>query len=762
MRRWLRDLALGSRLVVFGGPTAWLRLAMTAIGVGVGVALLLLATAAPTLLAGHRHRMDARDFAYTDGPATAHTVQIHQVPRYFRGESLYGVLVRPDGADPVVPPGLSRLPGPGEMVVSPALRQLLAGPDGAELRSRYRARVVGTIGPAGLAGPREYAFYLGSDRVAVGNNNVLRISRFGTPDPIGQRDPTLLLLTVVGITVLLVPVAVFVAAAVRFGSAARDRQQAALRLVGADRAMTRRIAAAEALLGAVGGLLVGAVLFAVGRQLVELVSIDGISIYGFDIRPDPALAALIVLALPVAAVAVTLVTLRRVVAEPLGVVRRGLGRGRRMWWRLVAPVLGLVTLGLSRRGDDGFRLPLVVVGVLLLLVGAAVLLPWLVEAAVRRLRGGGVSRQLAVRRLQLDSGTAARAVAGITVAVAGAIALQTLIAGVQHSYVHRTGQDPSKAQVWLTGTAPMTAAQRAGLIAKLRRTDGVQQVRAYGSERVSAASDRRLSWDVVVADCDTLRALAAMDHCTDGDVFAAGSSESRAPRAGERLQQYDGVGNTPRPALRLPMRLRTVQARTDPVGLQHAGALLTPAAARRMPGLAPRLPTAAFLRTDPANRDAFDHVVTTASRVDPTVGLIPVSLTSTDAKFASIRHALLIGAAAVLAGIGMILLSTVLEQLRSRRGPLAVLSAFGTRRRTLTLSVLWQTAIPMFLGLLLAIVTGLVLGGMLLRLTRQTIWFDLTGIVVTCLATVGVVAVVTLLSIPVLVRMMRPEAMHTE
>ncbi|GIL28264.1 FtsX-like permease family protein [Actinocatenispora comari] len=759
MRRWIRDLALGTRLVVGGGPTAWLRLAMTAVGVGLGVALLLLATAAPTILSGHRARSDARDFAYTDGPASAHTVLIRQTPGSYRHHPVHGVLVQPEGADPSVPPGLSRLPGPGEMVASPALRRLLAGPDGAELRSRYPARVVGTIGDAGLAGPREYAFYLGSDRL-TGRGQ--RIARFGTEQPRQPLDPVLLLLTVVGITVLLVPVAVFVATAVRFGSAARDRQQAALRLVGADRAMTRRIAAAEALLGALGGLVVGAVLFLAGRQLVELVEFDGISVFGSDLHPQPVLAALVAVALPAAAVAITVVALRRVVAEPLGVVRQGVGRRRRLWWRLAVTGLGLAGLvlaGLGRDGGGGVSLPAVAAGVLLLLAGAAVLLPWLVEFAVRRLPGGGVPGQLAVRRLQLDGGTAARAVTGITVAVAGAIALQTLLAGVSHGYVHQTGQDASQRQVLIEDTVPMTAGQRARFAARLRHTDGVRRVEAYGSDTVAATDDPELFWSVMVADCATLRTFAALGDCADGDAFGVDGTDARAPRPGEAVRTTDSPHGA---RLRLPAGLRSVPARPDPTGMTHAGLLLTPAAADRLPVLGGRLSTSGFVGTDPAEPDAYDHVVTTTVRVDPTASVFSLQGTQVDARFGTVRRGLLLGAIAVLLVIGASLLTTVLEQLRARRGPLAVLSAFGARRSTLTVSVLWQTAIPMFLGLLLAVATGLVLGAALLHLSHATIWFDAAGILGMTGAAAAVVALVTLLSTPVLWRMMRPEAMRTE
>ena len=62
------------------------------------------------------------------------------------------------------------------------------------------------------------------------------------------------------------PVAVFIATAARFGGEARDRRLAALRLVGADRATTVRVAAGESALGALLGVVVGAVLFLAVRR----------------------------------------------------------------------------------------------------------------------------------------------------------------------------------------------------------------------------------------------------------------------------------------------------------------------------------------------------------------------------------------------------------------------------------------------------------------------------------------------------------------
>src|SRR5690606_13885576 len=153
------------------------------------------------------------------------------------------------------------------------------------------------------------------------------------------------------------------------------------------------------------------------------------SAFPSDLQPDPLLTALLVVAVPAVAVAVALMSLRGVVIEPLGVSRRAGDGRRRLWWRLLLPVLGVAMLlpmhGSVSQAGGQFSAIQVGVGLILILVGAAALLPWAVQAAVRRIRGGPVAWQLAIRRLQLDSGTPARVVMGIAVAVAGAVGLQT-------------------------------------------------------------------------------------------------------------------------------------------------------------------------------------------------------------------------------------------------------------------------------------------------------------------------------------------------
>lgn len=112
--------------------------------------------------------------------------------------------------------------------------------------------------------------------------------------------------------------------------------------------------------------------------------------------------------------------------------------------------------------------------------------------------------------------------------------------------------------------------------------------------------------------------------------------------------------------------------------------------------------------------------------------------------------------------IGASLLVSVLEQLRDRRKLLAALTAFGTRRSTMSWSVLWQTAVPVALGLVLATGVGLGLGSVLLDMVGHPVTVNWAAVAAMAGIGGGVVVLVTLLSLPPLWRLMRPEGLRTE
>ncbi|MFI7504389.1 ABC transporter permease [Streptomyces sp. NPDC049687] len=772
-----RDLGLGVRFAFSGGREGWVRAVLTAVGVGLGVALLLLSTALPNALAVRHEREQARsDYSFAEKPPAKSdaTVLVADADTEFREKSVRGRLVEAEGPRSPLPPGVSAFPAKGEMVVSPALKRLLASTSGALLRERLPYRIVGSIGEPGLIGSQELAYYAGASGLAsrVGSGDASRLERFGEQHPTADpTDPVLLLLNLVVIVMLLMPVAVFIAAAVRFGGERRDRRLAALRLVGADGGMARRIAAGEAMAGALLGLVLGTGFFLIGRQIAGTVEVMGISVWPSYLNPTPVLATLVAVAVPTAAVLVTLFALRGVVIEPLGVVRSAQPARRRLWWRLLLPLAGLAMLYpmVGKGHDNGdFNQYLVTGGVLLLLVGVTALLPWLVETVVARLGSGGVAWQLAVRRLQLSSGTAARMVNGIAVAVAAAIALQMLFTGVDSDYTEATGKDVRRAQlqVQVPYGAPMAETAR-----KFTDTKGVRKVTAlwegyFGDSSWHNENGPNLATELTVGDCAALREVAKLPSCKDGDVFVLEGAEYSADapklnKPGKKLYlQSDASGKDVETAWTVPAGVTPARSIDDPTGMKRGGFLMTPSAFPK--DAEDTVSGQLYLSVDQSVPDALEYARNTAAAVDPTAYPMVWSATKQAARYVAIRTGLLVGSACVLLLIGASLLVSQLEQLRERKKLLSSLIAFGTRRRTLSLSVLWQTAIPVALGLLLAMGVGLTLGAILLKMSDVPVGVDWGSVLAMTGCGAAVVLLVTLLSLPPLLRLMRPDGLRTE
>ncbi|MFJ6390535.1 ABC transporter permease [Streptomyces sp. NPDC091972] len=774
--QWWRDLAMGVKFAFAGGREGWVRALLTAVGVGLGVALLLLTTALPNALAVRHERGDARaDITYGEPTLKKadNTLLSANASTTFRDTDVRGREIEPEGPRAPLPPGVGKFPAAGEMVVSPALKSLLESDDGKLLRERLPDRIVGTIGESGLIGSHELAFYRGAEGLAaqgVDGARLTRIDRYGNPQPTDSNtDPVLVLLVLVVFVVLLMPVAVFITAAVRFGGERRDRRLAALRLVGADGRSTRRIAAGEALAGSVLGLVLGTLFFLIGREVAGSVEVFGQSVFPSYLNPSPLLALLVAVTVPAAAVLVTLLALRGVVIEPLGVVRTAKPERRRLWWRLLLPLAGLGMLyPMVGQGRDGgeFNQYLVTGGVILLLVGVTALLPWIVEAVVARLGAGALSWQLAVRRLQLSSGTAARMVNGIAVAVAGAIALQMLFAATDSEYTTSTGRDVSLAhmQVQLQeGDSLATAAK------ELAATKGVQRTYAFREGYAADGPGEEARWiRVTVADCASLREVAALPSCHEGDSFVArggdvqGEAEAASVEPGRKFyfETSDAPEKTKLVAWTVPKGLKQARSLPDPTGYKREGVLMTPSALGST--AAPGVRGEVYVQLDESLPDAREYVRNTAARINPFEEPMTWASFERNDRYESIRTGLFVGAACVLALIGASLLVSQLEQLRERKKLLSALVAFGTRRRTLTLSVLWQTAIPIALGLLLASAVGLTLGAVLLKMTDNAVRVDWPSVLSMTGVGAGVVLAVTLLSLPPLLRLMRPDGLRTE
>lgn len=756
--RWTTDLALGARMSVAGGAPGWARLVMIGTGVALGVVMLLATASIPTAVAARDARTDARTPAWAAevSPGAA-TLLATPITSGFEGTTIHGLLVQPEGGTPVTPPGVDVLPGVGETVVSPALADLMASDEGAVLRDRWGGQVVGQVAPDGLAGPDELYVYVGTDRLTEESGS--RIDAFGSLYRDDGLPPLLVVLALVGLAALLLPVAVFVATAVRFGGEARDRRLAAVRLVGADTSTTRRIAAGETLTGALLGLVLGAAVF-LGARLV--VARTWPSFYLSDLRPVPALVVLVVVLVPACAVLVTFSALRRVVVEPLGVVRQGAAPRRRLWWRLLLPASGVALLATSLSDGLSGRVPgaeyRVVAGVAALLVGVALLLPWLTQATVRRLGPGPVGWDLAVRRLQLDDGTSVRAVSGIAVSVAGVIAVQGLLAAVTSEYTLDSGASRSSDvfQVTVSPSLELPGTDWTEVV------EGSAAVVATSRLTTTAATWEAEGADVVleVADCAVLSERVHTEQCSEGDVFVVAPGSAAAPQAGDAF----AVGRTGLGALQawsLPSTASAVESRDAVLAMSGSVTVLaTPSALGDV-----ELTTGwsrYYVALDPSVPGALETLRTDVGRVDPAALVSSLDDSSFEATLVGVRQALLGGAVALLLLVGASMLVNVGEQLRERRQLLAVLSALGTPRRTLAASVLWQVAVPVTLGMVVAVVTGAGLAVVLQSAAGTPVSLDWSGAGATSGAAVLVVLLTTAASLPLLWRLSSAERLRSE
>jgi hypothetical protein len=224
-------IRLPARISFAGGAEAITRLVATALGLALGVSLLYAAAALPALhahdvRAGWRatsahNRRPAQDGATTDPLLWRFQDDL------FHGRALIRVDVAAEGPHAPVPPGLTRLPGPGQLAVSPALARLLQTTDPALLGDRFGGQVAATVGPAALVVADDLVVVV---VVVVGHTPAQLRAEGGVTQvrsiesaPVSHSITDFLrIILVIGGIGLIVPVMVLVATATRLAAARRE------------------------------------------------------------------------------------------------------------------------------------------------------------------------------------------------------------------------------------------------------------------------------------------------------------------------------------------------------------------------------------------------------------------------------------------------------------------------------------------------------------------------------------------------------------
>jgi predicted lysophospholipase L1 biosynthesis ABC-type transport system permease subunit len=436
----LRLLGLGAKLATAGGRPSWIRLTLMAVGFMVGSALLLSAASIVPAL----HALDVRRdsiYGIEVGPRAHNALRVWGIPQSFGDLDVRTSVVEPIGKAPV-PPGLSRVPGPGEIFASGRLAEMWSS-IGPAMEQRLQGRLAGTIGREGVVGPDDLAIWMGKPngvRLRSAGAYVQRsfggIGRAGEPLDLGA-----LLLLVAITSAILIPIWFFVATATRLSAATREARLAAVRLAGATEGQVRFLAAAEAGVAASMGSWLGVPLFLAIRPFLASGPIGGIHVFPSDLTPPPGLAIALLILLPTLAIVMSLGTMRRLVVSPLGVTRQA-RRSHAGWRWIVVLVAGVAVLAwsASQHSDlkrfGGVMTALLVGGSLVFvgfgLVGTAT---WSAWAMARRLAGSirSVPGMLGLRRLEAEPTSVSRVVGGVALLITLVGVVQSGLISIERS-----------------------------------------------------------------------------------------------------------------------------------------------------------------------------------------------------------------------------------------------------------------------------------------------------------------------------------------
>ncbi|MBQ0986053.1 permease [Streptomyces sp. F63] len=368
-----------------GGPGDRLRFwALFAAAAALAVVALAAVTAAATY-DGREARNQARGPLITERPQEA--VALWREAFDAVGEVPHTVVyLHPlsPGAEP--PPGLSRWPAPGEVMLSP---ELLREGEQEGIAGRY-GRHAGTIGAAGLVSPSERLAYVAPARApgAGEREDWRQVRGFGQAYPMGEvlheRPLSHVLLTLGALTG--VPALALLVVAARVGSRTRDRRSSLLQALGGTWRHRALVNLGEAALPAAAGT-VSAVLPMLAILPADVrIPPTGYLLDSGDLRAawPMALAALLL------SFAVTLgvvVLLHRVERDGTATRPRSFS-SRIPRWRLAGCGAGAVVVALSQylRGTPGL------VAFITGTVAMWALLPSVAAVAARRLGGALAER----------------------------------------------------------------------------------------------------------------------------------------------------------------------------------------------------------------------------------------------------------------------------------------------------------------------------------------------------------------------------------
>lgn len=526
-------------LLAVVGRFAALRSVLMLVVTAVAVALALMVLAAPRVLDREARRADARSEILGTRHARHHLGYFPVLSSY-RGESVTRVLIGDPSVDPPMPPGLTRIPGPGEVVVSPGLRDRMR--HDPVLASWFAGDRVSVIADRGVSTRDELWAYVGAsasvfdaDSYAVG---------FGAPANRDLSSRGSHWYKVLGLALLvMLPALGTLLATTRIGADTRRRRSRALSVIAVPRWITVGIAVAEVAVPVAAGGIVGWGLFALLARNVHRVPLVERGIIAGDVAVPAQTALPVVLGL--AAVGGAVSGASAINAARVGRLPR-LGalppRTARLLLLVFAGGVGLLAIGVARAVPQS---QFVAIATVITALG----IPVAVVAAIRLI--GRLARWrwpltplLAFRRVAHDPGPAGAAVAGVAILAFSLTAAQPVL---RDQYASSSWPDLGRASVLVR--AQSGAAQQPMRLTSRFRRDSDLTVAAYG---IWGAGDARTAPPrarVLIATCGQLAQLTdtrRIAGCQDGLLLRVRGQDPSALSGHPVLRSSRGQSELPR------------------------------------------------------------------------------------------------------------------------------------------------------------------------------------------------------------------------
>jgi hypothetical protein len=538
-------IRLGLRLALHSGREALTRLLLTTVAVALGVAVLL-----GVFAVFHAFQADANRSCWectqgatlparlpaalgTLAPAGRAELWNYSVD-YFQGRTIERVDVAALGTAAPVPPGVSRLPGPGQYEVSPALAALLRTVPADELGDRFPGSLAGTIGDTALSSPDELAVYVGyRPATLAGVPGTQLVSAIGTAPGAEVFTPFFRYAFGVGVLAVLFPVLILIGTATRLAAARREERFAALRLAGATPRDVGVVASVDSVVSALAGTILGIGVFLAVRPVLAGAELTGTRYFAGSVTPTVWGYLAMLVAVPTASAVASLLALRRVRISPLGVSRRTSPPPPSAWRLLTLGIgLALFVAGLLATTTKSIGAP-AYPGLLIVMIGLVIAGPWFTATAARWCARvfNGASPLLATRRLEDNPKAAFRAVRGLVLAVFLGTIAGTLIPAAES--LSATPSSGALSHVLLdtfslpgpqgfgSGLAPQAGATLTG---ELRGLGGTTVYPLYFLPQ--AANPNYQGQYVGVVSCAALRGLAVLGQCAPGIVAVQADDSS--------------------------------------------------------------------------------------------------------------------------------------------------------------------------------------------------------------------------------------------